>query len=83
MVTTKRESCFLFWVYYDGKFFSVGSQNDGKGFFSMVVDPISTLNSALGASINDGKEFSLGLSIFHWNFPYRGDHTKFSLDKCK
>ena len=59
VVDPKKESCFLFWVYYDGKFFSVGSQIDGKEF-SFVVDPISISNHAFGASIKDRKEFSMG-----------------------
>ena len=61
MATKYAEKCLkkaaFFFVYFDGKeSFSVVLRTDGKGFFSMVVDPISTL----GASINNGKEFSMG-----------------------
>ena len=38
---------------------------------------------SLGGIHKRRKRIFLGASIKHWNFLYRGDHTKFDLDKCK
>ena len=54
----------LFFVYYEGKFFSVGSE--------LSLDP---KKKALGASTNNRKEFSLGIHKFTGIF-----HTVVTID---
>ena len=44
---------------------------------------VPNLNFCLGGIHKLRKRIFLGAFIKHWNFLYRADHTKFSLDKCK
>ena len=53
-----------------------------SSFFRRLAN-VPNLNFCLGGIHKRRKRIFLGASIKHWNFLYRGDHTKFELYKCK